>query len=90
MGGISVTADRQSQAECTQAYLSNGKTPLTTTAHAQRFQTLQQIDVKGVSVIEDAGGTNEAFVRQNLPDVTLTISPDNMAIFGRLLTGKQT
>ncbi|HET6501066.1 MAG TPA: transporter substrate-binding domain-containing protein [Amycolatopsis sp.] len=88
MGGISVTADRQRQAEFTEPYLSNGKTPLTTTAHAQQFQTLQQINVKGVSVIEDAGGTNDAFVRQRLPNVTLAISADNMAVFGQLLAGK--
>jgi cyclohexadienyl dehydratase len=87
VGGISPTPARAQTADFTQPYLANGKTPLTTTLNADRFQTIDQINRPGVRVIEPAGGTNEQFARQHLPNATLIISQDNTAIFAQLTSG---
>ncbi|WIX81647.1 transporter substrate-binding domain-containing protein [Amycolatopsis carbonis] len=87
MGGISVTPARRQQADFTAPYLANGKTPLTTTAHAAEFQTVAQINTRGTRVLEDTGGTNLAFAQQRLPDATLVVSSDNTKCFAQLLAG---
>jgi cyclohexadienyl dehydratase len=72
----------------TQPYLANGKTPPATAANADRFQSIDQINQYGVRVIENAGGTNEQFARQNFPNATLTIWQDNATVFDSLLQGE--
>lgn len=88
MGGVSQTAEREQQADFTQPYLPNGKTPLTTTDKAPLYQTVDQINQPGVRVIEDTGGTNEAFAKQNLPAATLISEQDNTKVFGEILAGR--
>ncbi|WP_035791416.1 transporter substrate-binding domain-containing protein [Kitasatospora mediocidica] len=87
VGGISITPQRQQQADFTQPYLMDGKTPITTTANAARFQTIQQIDNKNVRVIVNPGGTNADFVKQYLPNATVITWPDNNTIFDQILQG---
>ncbi|MGP3691246.1 transporter substrate-binding domain-containing protein [Streptomyces sp. IBSNAI002] len=86
-GGISITPQRQQQADFTQPYLVDGKAPITTTANAARFQTVQQIDNKDVRVIVNPGGTNADFVKQYLPNATVITWPDNNTIFDQILQG---
>ncbi|MFJ4963450.1 transporter substrate-binding domain-containing protein [Streptomyces sp. NPDC088729] len=88
MGGISVTPQRQEQADFTQPYLADGKTPITTSRAAHRFQTVEQINDKGVRVIVNPGGTNAEFVRQHLPNATVITWPDNTTIFEQILQGR--
>jgi cyclohexadienyl dehydratase len=40
-----------------------------------------------VRVIENAGGTNEQFAKQSLPNASLTIDQDNTDVFGQLVAG---
>ena len=87
MGGISPTQAREQAADFTPPYLANGKTPLTAAANADRFQTVAQINQHGVRVIEPAGGTNEQFAKQSLPNATLIVDQDNTAVFGQLVAG---
>jgi cyclohexadienyl dehydratase len=87
MGGISPTPAREQTADFTPPYLANGKTPLTTAANADRFRTVDQINQPGVRVIEPAGGTNEQFAKQSLPNATLIVDQDNTAVFGQLVAG---
>jgi cyclohexadienyl dehydratase len=87
MGGISPTAAREQVADFTPSYLANGKTPLTSAANADRFQTVAQINQHGVRVIENAGGTNEQFAKQSLPNASLTIDQDNTDVFSQLVAG---
>jgi cyclohexadienyl dehydratase len=87
MGGISPTPAREQAADFAPPYLANGKTPLTTAANADRFQTVDQINQHGVRVIEPAGGTNEQFAKQSLPNATLIVDQDNTAVFGQLVAG---
>lgn len=88
VGGISTTPQRQQQADFTQPYLIDGKTPITTAANAARFQTIEQINNKDVRVIVNPGGTNAAFVKQYLPNATVITWPDNNTIFGQILQGR--
>ncbi|MFF3748802.1 transporter substrate-binding domain-containing protein [Streptomyces kronopolitis] len=88
MGGISVTPQRQQQANFTQSYLQDGKTPITTSGNAERFQTLKQINRKDVKVIVNPGGTNAAFVKEHLPDATVITWPDNTTIFEQIIRGR--
>jgi cyclohexadienyl dehydratase len=87
MGGISDTPARERLADFTAPYLFSGKVALVPAANAARFQSIDQIDQPGVRVIENPGGTNEHFARQNLPNATITIWPDNTTIFDQLSAG---
>ncbi len=87
VGGISITAEREERADFTSPYLSSGKAPLVAAANADRFQSIEAINQSGVRVIENPGGTNERFARQNLPNATITIWPDNTTIFNQLRVG---
>jgi cyclohexadienyl dehydratase len=88
VGGISDTQARERVADFTQPYLTTGKTPLTTTARAKAFQSVDQIDRAGVRVIEDAGGTNEQFAKQHFPKATVIVWPDNTTIFDQLTSAR--
>lgn len=87
VGGITDTAARREIADFTASYLPSGKVPLVAVANAGRFGTVDQINRPGVRVIENPGGTNEKFARQNFPDAEITIWPDNTTIFGQLVAG---
>ena len=87
LGGVSVTLERQKQAFFSIPYLRDGKTPIARCADAAKYQTVGQIDRPDVRVIVNPGGTNERFVRANVPRAKLTVWPDNTTIFDRLAAG---
>jgi chorismate mutase-like protein len=87
-GGISVTLERQKQAQFSLPYLRDGKTPITRCENQRRFQTLEQIDQPGVRVIVNPGGTNERFDRARLQRAQIVVYPDNVTIFELLRAGK--
>lgn len=87
MGGISITPARQQVGEFTIPYLDTGKVPLARRELAAQLQSIDQINQPGVRVIENPGGTNEKFARQNLPHAEIIIWPDNATIFDRLAAG---
>jgi chorismate mutase-like protein len=87
LGGVSVTAERQRQALFSVPYLHDGKTPITRCENIARFQTLAQIDRPKVRLIVNPGGTNERFARAWAPRAQLTVYPDNVTIFGQLVSG---
>ncbi len=87
MGGITETPERQRIADFTQSYLSSGKVPLVAAGNVERFGSIDQINRAGVRVIENPGGTNEQFARQNFPHAEITIWPDNTTIFDQLAAG---
>ena len=88
MGGVSITAERANVAFFSAPYLRDGKTPIARRADIARFQTLAQIDQPGVRVIVNPGGTNERFARAHLGRATLTVFPDNTAIFDEIVAGR--
>ncbi len=87
LGGVSVTAGRQRQALFSVPYLHDGKTPITRCENIARFQTLAQIDRPEVRLIVNPGGTNERFARAQAPRAQLTVYPDNVTIFGQIVSG---
>ncbi|MCP2165225.1 transporter substrate-binding domain-containing protein [Goodfellowiella coeruleoviolacea] len=88
MGGVSVTLERAAKAFFSDPYLTDGKTPITRCADADRFQTLEQIDRPGVRVVVNPGGTNEQFARQHLHQATIVAHPDNNTIFDEIIAGR--
>jgi len=87
LSGVSVTAERQRQALFSVPYLHDGKTPITRCDNVARFQTLAQIDRPEVRLIVNPGGTNERFARAQAPHAQLTVYPDNVTIFGQIVSG---
>jgi cyclohexadienyl dehydratase len=87
VGGISITLDRQKRAFFSDAYMVNGKAPITRCENVQKFQTIADIDKPGVTVIENPGGSNERFARANFKQAKIVIFPDNVTIFDEILKG---
>ena len=87
LSGVSVTAERQRQALFSVPYLHDGKTPITRCENVARYQTLAQIDRPDVRLIVNPGGTNERFARARAPHARLTVYPDNVTIFGQIVSG---
>jgi chorismate mutase-like protein len=88
MGGVSISLERQKRAWFSIPYLRDGKTPIARCEDARKFQTLADIDRPEVRLIVNPGGTNERFARANAPHATLTVFPDNVAIFDRIAAGE--
>lgn len=78
--GITINEARQQQALMSIGYLGNGKTVLCRVEDADRFLSLDAINRPGVRVMENPGGLNEKFARENLPNATLIIHDVNQEI----------
>src|SRR5450755_2094623 len=87
VGGISVTLERQKTAFFSQAYMVNGKAPITRCENVAKFQTVADIDKPGVTVIENPGGSNERYARANFKSAKIVIFNDNTTIFDEILKG---
>jgi cyclohexadienyl dehydratase len=87
VGGISVTLDRQKTAFFSQAYMINGKAPITRCENVAKYQTIADIDKPTVTVIENPGGSNERFARANFKSAKIVIYNDNTTIFDEILKG---
>ena len=86
--GITVTEARQEQALMSVGYFGNGKTVLCRAEDAERYTSLEAINRPEVRVMENPGGLNEKFARENLPDATLIIHDVNQEIPGRIAAGE--
>jgi len=87
-GGVSINLDRQKKGFFSIPYMVDGKTPIARCADKDKFQTLAEIDKPGVRVIENPGGTNERFARENLKQAPIEIYKDNVTIFDQIVAGK--
>ena len=88
IGGVSVTLERQKRAFFSTPYLRDGKTPIARCDDAQKYQSLADIDRPEVRLIVNPGGTNERFAHARVPRATLTVFPDNVTIFDRIVAGE--
>ena len=86
--GITVTDARKEQALMSDGYLQNGKIVLCRTEDADRYTSLEAINRPEVRVMENPGGLNEKFARENLPDATLIIHDINQEIPGLVASGE--
>ena len=69
-------------------YLENGKTVLCRAEDAALYTSLEAINRPEVRVMENPGGLNEKFARENLPDATLIIHDVNQEIPGLVAAGE--
>ena len=88
MCGITVTDARKEQALMSDGYFENGKTLLCRAEDADKYTSLEAINLPEVRVMENPGGTNERFARENLPDATLIIHDVNQEIPGLVASGE--
>jgi len=86
--GITITEARKEQALMSVGYLENGKTVLCRAEDADRYTSLEAINKPEVRVMENPGGLNEKFARENLPDATLIIHEVNQEIPGLVASGE--
>ena len=86
--GITVTDVRKEQALMSGGYLGNGKTVLCRAEDAEKYTSLEAVNRPGVRVMENPGGLNEKFARENLPDATLIIHDVNQEIPGLVASGE--
>ena len=85
--GITVTDARKEQALMSDGYLENGKTVLCRAEDADKYTSLEAINRPEVRVMENPGGLNEKFARENLPDAVLIIHDVNQEIPGLVASG---
>jgi len=88
VGGISITPERAQQALFTIPYLKDSKVPLTQCNRVQQFSTLTQIDRPEVTVVSNAGGTNETFVKTNIHKAKMVLLKDNLETVDYLRDGR--
>ena len=86
--GITITEARREQALMSIGYLENGKTVLCRAEDADKYTSLEAINRPEVRVMENPGGLNEQFARENLPDATLIIHDVNQEIPGLVAAGE--
>ena len=86
--GITVTDERKEQALMSEGYLENGKTILCRAEDAGRYTDLDAVNRPEVRVMENPGGLNEKFARENLPHATLIIHEANQEIPGLVASGE--
>ena len=86
--GITVTDARKEQALMSDGYLVNGKTVLCRAEDADKYTSLEAMNRPEVRVMENPGGLNEQFARENLPDATLIIHDVNQEIPGLVASGE--
>ncbi len=86
--GITVTDARKEKALMSDGYLGNGKTVLCRAEDAAKYTSLEAINKPEVRVMENPGGLNEKFARENLPNATLIIHDVNQEIPGLVASGE--
>ena len=87
VGGISVSTDRAKRAGFSMPYMVNGKAPITRCENVAKYQTVADLNKPTVTVITNPGGSNERFVRANLPLAKVVVFNDNVTIFDEILKG---
>ena len=88
MSGITIKLARQQKALFSIPLLSSGKAAITRDENAATYTSIEAINKKGVRVIVNPGGTNEAFARANFPNATIIQNEENLSIFQKIVDGE--
>lgn len=88
ISGISITEDRKKQALMSDGYLENGKTVLCRTEDKNKYISIDSINKKDVKIMENPGGLNEKFARENCPKAKISIHSVNEEIPNLIAEGK--
>ena len=86
--GITITQARKDKALMSIGYLGNGKTILIRTEDVNKYKSIADINKPEVKVMENPGGLNEKFARENLPLATLIIHSPNDEIPGLIASSQ--
>ena len=88
VGGITRNVPRLRYAAMLPGYAPFGKVALVRTEDKAKFKTVQDLNQPGVRVIKNPGGTNEAFVLQNLGAAQVSTHDKNAEIPALIAEGK--
>lgn len=80
LSGITITDTRKKQALMSKSYLSNGKTVLCRIEDKDKYTSIEKINKPNVIVMENPGGLNEKFARDNLSNSSIIIYEFNAEI----------
>ena len=84
IGGISRTPERAKEFLLSTTIRTTGKVALVRCGDVSRFGSLTDIDQPATTVVENRGGTNEAFALSNIKHAVLILVPNNAAPFSYL------
>jgi len=87
MSGVTIKLNRQREALFSIPLLASGKAAITRDSLAQVYTSIAAINQKGVKVIVNPGGTNEAFALANFPNATIIQNDENLTIFQKIVDG---
>jgi cyclohexadienyl dehydratase len=85
MSGITHTPDRDRVAFFSKGYYPGGKTGLGRCSDKDRFDSLDKIDLPSVTVVVNAGGTNEKYVKEHIHKAKVVVQSDNNSCFTSLI-----
>lgn len=88
ISGITITEKRKEQALMSKGYIKNGKTILCRREDKDKYKNIESINKPEVKVMENPGGLNEKFARENLKNATLIIHNVNEEIPNLIATKK--
>lgn len=88
VGGITRNVNRLRVVAMLPGYAPFGKVALVRAADKARFTTLESLNQPGVRVIKNPGGTNEAFVLENLKAAQVSTHEKNAEIPALIAEGK--
>ncbi|RDI25283.1 cyclohexadienyl dehydratase [Pseudacidovorax intermedius] len=88
VGGITRNVTRMRVVAMLPGYAPFGKVALVRAADKTRFTTLESLNQPGVRVIKNPGGTNEAFVLENLKAAQVSTHEKNAEIPALIAEGK--
>ena len=88
VGGITRNVARIRAAAMLPGYAPFGKVALVRAADKAKFRSVEDLNQAGVRVVKNPGGTNEAFVLQNLKAAQVSTHDKNAEIPGLIAEGK--
>ncbi len=87
MSGITRTYAREQKAFMSDGYITFGKTVLMRDKDKKKYTSIEAMNQSSVRVGVNPGGTNEKFVRTNLPNATIIVHDKNAEIPGLVANG---
>jgi cyclohexadienyl dehydratase len=85
MGGVSISPQRQILFSFSKPYLFDNKVAVIRCIDNNKFSNTYKLNSPEVRIIENKGGTNEIFAKNNLKQSALEIVPSNNGIFDQIL-----
>lgn len=85
VGGISIIPSRAKEFIFSNLILADNKVALIRCADLNKYRGINDINQPQIKVIENKGGSNEQFVKQNLKQAQLMLIDNNPQIFNKII-----